>query len=167
MAPLHVSRPQGPATPGARLGEAVSQLMRTWIRRAREDAREHDLSLPQMLLLGQLSRRRRLPASRWAAIIGVTPPAATALLDGLETGGYLRREHDTQDRRQVLIRATAKGRAVAERLHRARNRRWAAACRGIPGDRLIATRETLERIMARLEREGTGRPPSLPAAEGA
>lgn len=44
----------------------------------------------------------------------VSPASASALVDGLERGGYLTREMDRIDRRRIVVRLTSKGEKAYE-----------------------------------------------------
>ena len=50
----------------------------------------------------------------------VKPPTMSRLVDGLEADGFTRRKGGTEDRRQVRVEPTAKGRRILERARRAR-----------------------------------------------
>jgi DNA-binding MarR family transcriptional regulator len=152
--------------PEGRLSEAISRLMRTWLRLTREDARSIGLSLPQMFLLAALSQVGTMPATGWSEMVGGSPSAATALLDGLESEGFLRRVHDTTDRRKVLVSLTPKGRRVTEALRESRRASWREVCRGIPAPRLDAAATTLSIVVERLARESPERPGSSPTGRG-
>jgi DNA-binding MarR family transcriptional regulator len=56
--------------------------------------------------LDVLSRRGALPAGALARAVGLSTPALSAALRRLENLGYIRREHDTRDRRTVRISPT-------------------------------------------------------------
>lgn len=60
---------------------------------------------PQKRHLGEIAEDR-----------GVSPASASALIDTLESGGYVIRETDTIDNRKVLIGLTAKGRETFNQL---------------------------------------------------
>jgi DNA-binding MarR family transcriptional regulator len=51
-----------------------------------------------------ISRLGPMTAGELAERVGLTPGAITAVLDRLERGHWVRREHDTADRRRVLVR---------------------------------------------------------------
>ncbi len=59
-------------------------------------------------------RPRRI--TELAAREGVTQPGMTLLVNRLEERGWMRRHTDAADRRAVLVKLTAAGRAVRERL---------------------------------------------------
>ncbi len=62
--------------------------------------------------LAVLDREGPLVASVLADRVGLSRPAMTAALDRLTLAGYVRRVHDTEDRRRVLIEVTAQARRV-------------------------------------------------------
>jgi MarR family transcriptional regulator, organic hydroperoxide resistance regulator len=134
-----------------RLRIALSQLTRAWMRMAREEARELGLSVPQLMLLGTLREAGTVPVSRWADAIGSSLSAATGLLDRLESERYVTRGHGREDRRQVLISLTPRGRKLADRLSTEFQRRWSAYTVPIPSDQLEAAASVLERLVGRLD----------------
>jgi MarR family transcriptional regulator, organic hydroperoxide resistance regulator len=74
------------------------------------------LTLPQLKLLGLLAcRPGGLHGRELAGILGVGPPAVTALVERLVEHGYARREEDPRDRRITWVRLTDDGRTVLER----------------------------------------------------
>jgi DNA-binding MarR family transcriptional regulator len=81
-----------------------------------------------------------------ASYAGVTKPSMSALVDGLQEGGYVERVADPEDQRAQRIRLTARGRRfvdVALRAVRKMEARWA--------DRIGARDvETLRRLLRAL-----------------
>jgi DNA-binding MarR family transcriptional regulator len=66
--------------------------------------------LPQQYrLLGAIGRRPRT-LGQVAAIQGVTPATATTIVTTLENRGWVRRDHDPDDRRRVVVSLTEEGR---------------------------------------------------------
>lgn len=62
--------------------------------------------------LGVLDRDGPMVASVLAGRVGLSRPAMTAALDRLTAAGYVRRVHDTEDRRRILVEVTARARRV-------------------------------------------------------
>ncbi|HTW55950.1 MAG TPA: MarR family transcriptional regulator [Thermoplasmata archaeon] len=149
-----------PGTADDRLGDAVARLQRIWMRLTRQDAQLLGLSAPQVLMLRGLAQFGEMPATRWAEIIGGSPSTASGLLDGLETAGLVRRTRATEDRRQVLVTLTPKGRSAIAKASRDRRRHWKAVCRGIPKSDLSAAAATLERIAERMATVSSPGPPA-------
>ncbi len=90
-----------------------------------------ELTLPQYRVLVFLSVRER-PAAHVAALLGVTPPTVTSVVDGLVARGLVSRTTDPADRRRVVLRITDDG---------------AAAMAG--GDAVVGA--GLDRLLARLD----------------
>ena len=66
-----------------------------------------------------------MPMTRIAELIGSGLPTATGLVNRMVERGLVRREHDTRDRRVVLVSLTEEGAAEVRELHEARQRRMA------------------------------------------
>jgi DNA-binding MarR family transcriptional regulator len=154
MRPASVADRSPARSPEARLQQATAQLIRAWVRQAREEGRTLGLSLPQLFLLGGLRDAGRIPVTRWVEMIGVSPSATTSLLDGLEGAGYVQRTHDREDRRQVLISLTTEGHRLADRFQAKFAREWRVLCEGIPPRDLDTAAATLERIGGRMGASG-------------
>lgn len=67
---------------------------------------------PQALLLKLLSGHGPLKMSEIATMLGIKPPAVSALVDGVERSGLIERAHDDTDRRVCHVRLTDSGTAV-------------------------------------------------------
>lgn len=74
----------------------------------------HGLHLGQELYLAQLWREDGLSSAELAARTGVSPPAVTKVVTGLERSGLVRRERDPADARLVRVWLTDAGRALRE-----------------------------------------------------
>ena len=68
-----------------------------------------ELTLPQYRMLSVLTATSPSTASRVAWLLSVKPATVTAVMDGLVTGGYVRREPDPTDRRKVTHVVTSAG----------------------------------------------------------
>jgi MarR family transcriptional regulator, lower aerobic nicotinate degradation pathway regulator len=75
-------------------------------------AREHDLSVIQIRLLGVL--RDRMPTmNELARLLGLDKSSVTGLVDRAERRGLVMRVPSTADRRAVLVSLTGRGRSLA------------------------------------------------------
>jgi DNA-binding MarR family transcriptional regulator len=81
-------------------------------------ARRLGLNLTDLRCLDLLSRAGPMTAGGLAGAAGLTPPAATTAIDRLARAGYVRRRHDDEDRRRVLVEPTPKAQQHAERIWR-------------------------------------------------
>ena len=73
-----------------------------------------DIPVNGLFVIGVLARRDGVPISRLVAALGITKQGAGQLVDMLVTRGYLVRTPDPQDRRQLIVTLTPRGRAAAE-----------------------------------------------------
>lgn len=90
------------------LRDAVGRLS----RRMRAERAATDLSLGQLAALRTLERHGPMTASELAAHEKVQPPSMTRIIAALEAHDYLSRTPDPIDRRQVVVAASAAGRAL-------------------------------------------------------
>ena len=90
------------------LRDAVGRLS----RRMRAERAATDLSLGQLAALRTLDVQGPTTASELAAHEKVQPPSMTRIISALEAHGYLTRTPDPLDRRQVVVAASAEGKAL-------------------------------------------------------
>jgi DNA-binding MarR family transcriptional regulator len=101
-------------TEGARdLLEVVPQIMHI-IRAEMRGHRSPDLSVPQFRVLAYLSRNPGSSLSAVAEHIGLSLPAMSIMVDGLVERRLVSRQSSVADRRRVILRLTARGRAALE-----------------------------------------------------
>lgn len=79
-----------------------------------EGLERRGLHLGQEFYLAQLWREDGITSTDLAARAGVSAPAVTKVVGGLERGGLVRRERDPADARLVRIWLTDMGRALRE-----------------------------------------------------
>jgi DNA-binding MarR family transcriptional regulator len=87
-------------------------VMRTIGRAMRVSASSVTPLLPQQYRLLVAIGRRSRTLGEIARIQGVTPATATTLVTTLESRGWVTREHDTDDRRRVVVSLTEGGEAI-------------------------------------------------------
>ena len=111
------ARPAGPPAPPAAHQELspadglaqLSFLIQGILERR---AREHDLSVIQIRLLGVL-RDRQPTMNELARLLGLDKSSVTGLVDRAERRGLVERAASTADRRSVLVSLTDHGRSLA------------------------------------------------------
>ena len=101
------------------------------LRRARTADASMDLDGPRASVLSVLVFAGPMPIGQLAQLEQVSAPAITKTVTALESSGLARRARSTEDRRVVLVRATAKGRALLERGRAARVRTVAELLDGL------------------------------------
>jgi DNA-binding MarR family transcriptional regulator len=121
------------------------QLISRYLYRHRDAAlADQGLAGWEFQTLKDLRRRGapyRATPTELAATLGLSPAATTKRLDAMERSGYLRREHDTADRRRVFVTLTDAGRRAWEDNIAAQDRverRLLAALRPAEQDQLNA-----------------------------
>jgi DNA-binding MarR family transcriptional regulator len=82
----------------------------------------HGMSLTQTLALGTLRDLGPQRVTDLADLEGVRQPTCTALLNTMESQGWVARTLDNADRRAVLVELTGEGRQVLEEITDARTR---------------------------------------------
>jgi DNA-binding MarR family transcriptional regulator len=114
-------------------------------RAMRQELATMDVEMWEMEMLFSLRRAPGLQRSAGALLreTGVTSGAITNRLSRLEEHGWVRRDTDLTDRRQVLVTLTDAGRARANELIAVKTNAEARLYSGVP-------RETLERLGADL-----------------
>lgn len=73
---------------------------------------EHGLHIGQELMLAQLWREDGLSQVELATRLGVSAPAVTKVVRGLEESGFVTRQSDDADGRVLQVRLTDGGRAL-------------------------------------------------------
>jgi len=116
-----VSAPVADADTIAVLRAAVLVLARR-LRRQRAD---DDLSATEVAVLGRIYREGASTPGALARAEHVQPPSMTRVIERLEQRGYLRRDPDPSDGRQVLVSGTPRGEQFVEDSRAMRNR-WLA-----------------------------------------
>src|SRR5688500_4983512 len=89
--------------------EAVPHLMRV-IRMQVRTRSSPELTMPQFRTLAFLGRNKDAMLADVAAFLGLTPPAASKLVDALVAEGLVAREMGASDRRRIALALTALGR---------------------------------------------------------
>jgi DNA-binding MarR family transcriptional regulator len=82
------------------------------------------LTFAQMRVLWTLDNNGRFATpGEVARHLGITSSTATGLVERLADGGYIRRTHSTEDRRQVLLELKPKGRRMMAGFRKGRQSR--------------------------------------------
>lgn len=100
------------------LADVLLAMQRCFLGSLSHELGRGGMSFPQFLLLSALAQGDQLSMSDIARRLGHTTAAATGLVDRLEKLRYVARAHASDDRRRVLVSATAKGLALFARIRR-------------------------------------------------
>ena len=82
----------------------------TWRRYLASHLVPYGITLKQVFVLRRLERQEYLLPSRIASMLFCDRPTATVVVKNMEKRGWVRRERDTQDRRQMRVIITDAGR---------------------------------------------------------
>ena len=121
-------------------------------RRLRVEDEARGISGPRLSALSVLVSAGPMRIGELAQIEQVEPPTMTRLVDAMERDGQVTRAPDPQDRRAVLLRATAKGERALAKARAQRVAMLAAGVRSLSPPQLAALAkgmEVLEGILGR------------------
>ena len=116
-----------PETAADQLLNELSELVVSERTAYMTHAHQRSLSLAHMFLMAKIHAHGPMPMSKVAELIGSGLPTATGLINRMEERGLVRREHDTRDRRVVLVSLTKHGAEDIAALNQARRRRLSGA----------------------------------------
>jgi DNA-binding MarR family transcriptional regulator len=114
------------------------------------------------LLLMTLNETGDATIGALAATLGLDGSTVTRQIAAMESEGLVERRSDPEDRRCSIIRASRRGGALLEAVRARRTERIDALLAGWPAE----DRESLERLLARLNREIAAARPARAAGPG-
>lgn len=124
---------------------------------------DRTVSKTTLVVLMNLDVHGPIPMSRLAGLLDVGLPNVTGIVTRLEELGYVERVRDERDRRVVLVKATARGREVAEELEDLRRRHLRELVSELdPTDRQ-ACLQAFRALREAAERLDRGNPSGTPA----
>ena len=113
---------------------------------------EFGITEQQWRVLRVLEEGGALPVRRLAELTVIPAPSLVGIIDRLQKRGLVRREHCEEDRRRVLVEATAEGRALHNRIAPVVTRAYADLMQSLPPRdwiRLVEGLDALVRSAAR------------------
>jgi DNA-binding MarR family transcriptional regulator len=114
------------------------------MRAALEEAGFDDIPANGLYIVGGLAiEEREVPLRQLVKELGITKQGAGQLVDALVMRGYLSRAVDENDRRQLIVTLTERGRAAAEAQNNARERIDAELVKRVGEDDVHAARRAL------------------------
>ena len=121
-------------------------------RRLRVEDEARGISGPRLAALSVLIADGPMRIGELAQIEQVEPPTMTRRVDAMQRDGLVHREPDPDDRRAVVLRATAKGRRTVERDRAHRVAMLAASVRELSPAQRASLAEGLETLRSMLAR---------------
>jgi DNA-binding MarR family transcriptional regulator len=101
-----------------------------------------------------IARHPGMPVSDLLSILGITKQSLSRVVRGLGQAGYLVQTTGVSDRRQRLLRLTAKGQAAESELSALQRARFAQAFREAGPEAVAGFRRVLSGLLAENERAG-------------
>ncbi len=132
------------------LGRVLGRIMHRWMQVTRQFARQHGLSVGQLLVLRQVQFRGPCTVSDIAQRMGVTNAAASQLLDRLVEHGLIERQANPHDRRSRSIVLTPAGRRLLDEASRHQQAWLAQLITDLSPDEQALMHEALRILHARL-----------------
>jgi DNA-binding MarR family transcriptional regulator len=118
-----------------------------FIRRNMRQQRIGGLSVPQFRTLCLLARIPTASLTDVAEHLGSSQPSASRLVSGLVVRGLIKRNECADDRRQVTLVLTAKGKDVQAKSHRASQQRLGEEIAHLPEDKRRAIISAMEILL--------------------
>ncbi len=118
-------------------------------------ARELHLGSSDIVALGHLHDAGSMAPKELSALMGVTSGTMTALLDRVEKAGFLKREHNPEDRRSLLIHLTPAGQHAMQWLYEQFDAAIRQTLAGVPDVAPDELQKVLDQLSHSLE-TGTG-----------
>jgi len=101
-------------THGPRILDAIRQIIRAADLDSRQLASKHQITAPQLVSLMAIVEKEPTTAIDVSRRVHLAPSTMVGVLDRLEAKALITRERDSEDRRQVWVRATDAGRALVQ-----------------------------------------------------
>lgn len=96
------------------VGYLIHEVAKLMKRRFEEEAREHDMTLPQFRILAEVWRAPGVTQAALAAAIDSDPMTVSGILERLDKRGLLERFANPDDSRAKLARITPEGQKLVE-----------------------------------------------------
>lgn len=135
-----------PAT-DIRVLRAIRRIIRAVDLHSKTLQQAQDVTAPQLVCLLTLVRQGPQTLKGLSAAIDLSPSTTVGVVDRLAAKGLAERTRSTHDRRQVLVSATAAGRALAQRSPSPLQDRLVTRLGALPVAEQLALAQALERLV--------------------
>jgi DNA-binding MarR family transcriptional regulator len=138
------------AVPEDRLAHLVKDATRAFVRALQMRLAEHSVSFGHWTFLRILWERDGLTQRELSAEAGVMEPTTFSALNAMEKRGYIHRKHGPNNRKNVYVFLTPKGRALKAKLVPLAEEVNYIAVRGVKAAEIATTRRTLLSVIRNL-----------------
>lgn len=131
---------------------AIAQLMPSIIQGVQLDFFvKRGVTQTQFLILMAIHGYGRASMGTLARNMRVSMPTASGIVDRLARSGYVRRSPHPQDRRQVIVEMTAKGKECITQFQAVIRRRWEEVLRSVGPRELNAFYQVVTKLRSQLQ----------------
>ena len=113
----------------------------------------HGVTQTQFLVLASIRAYERCTMGALARSLSVSMPTASGLVDRLARAGFIRRTHESEDRRQVSVELTPKGKTFFHEFEAVIRTRWEEALLSLTRAELSAFHDAIVKITTQLQRQ--------------
>lgn len=133
------------------LSAMMPKLMRGMLRHEQSGAAGESVTVTQLWALGFLRETKKASVKQLASALGLKLPATSGLADRMVRNGFVKRVRSTEDRRVVLLSATAKGLRTLERILEQRAKGITALFAPLSPAERAQYLALLEKVVSRIE----------------
>ena len=144
------------AVPNDRLAHLVKDTSRALVRALQVRLAQHDVSFGHWAFLRILWEQDGLTQRALSAEAGVMEPTTFTALQAMEERGYIERRQAPDNRKNVYVHLTPKGRALKKKLVPLAEEVNRIAVEGLDAAEVTRTRKTLLAILENLARDEAG-----------
>jgi MarR family transcriptional regulator, organic hydroperoxide resistance regulator len=141
------------AVPNDRLAHLVKDATRALVRALQVRLAEHSVSFGHWAFLRILWETEGLTQRELSAEAGVMEPTTYSALNAMEKAGYIERRHGPNNKKNVHVFLTPKGRALKAKLVPLAEEVNRIAVRGVKSAAVAVTRHTLFAIIHNLAKD--------------
>jgi DNA-binding MarR family transcriptional regulator len=141
-----------------RLAHLTKEAWRAFVRALQSRLAAHGVPFGHWTFLRVLWEEDGITQRELSEAAGVAEPSTAAAIRAMEGLGYVTRRQTADNRKNVYVHLTAKGRGLQAKLEPLAEQVNAIAVRGAPAGEVAATRRTLLLIIENLSRSAPRRP---------
>lgn len=145
--------------------ESILRALRRIIRAvdlySRQLSIRHSLTGPQLVCLRQLVQHGSMTPGRLAREVSLSPATISGILDRLERRGYITRNRRPEDKRQVLVSVTGRGRELTGQTPPPLHERFTRRLAELPEARQAEIHRVLGEVVAMMEADDIEAAPLL------
>lgn len=136
-----------------RLAHLTKEAWRAFVRALQSRLAAHGVPFGHWTFLRVLWEEDGVTQRELSHAAGVAEPSTAAAIRAMEDLGYVARRQTAENRKNVYVHLTAKGRALKAKLEPLAQEVNSVAVRGAPASDIAATRRTLALIIENLTRK--------------